>query len=111
MDFPAERAALARLDPENPAVAQRWELYLGGMELANAYTELTDAQEQRERFAVCADLRRAEGREVYPVDEPFLHTLAQGMPDCAGIALGIDRFLMTLGEFDAISDVVAFAEA
>lgn len=109
-DFPAERAALARLRPETPAVADRWELYLGGVELANAYTELTDPEEQRERFRQCATLRRKEGREDYPLDEPFLKALEVGLPPCAGIALGVDRLLMLLAEVEEISGVVAFVE-
>jgi lysyl-tRNA synthetase class 2 len=109
-DFPAERAALARFRAEDPAVADRWELYLGGMELANAYTELTDPAEQRERFERCAALRRKEGREVYPLDEPFLMALERGMPACAGIALGVDRFLMLLAGEKDISGVVAFVD-
>ena len=110
VDFPAERAALARLRPENPKTADRWELYLGGMELANAYTELTDAAEQRSRFEACASLRSREGREVYLLDEDFLGALKDGMPACAGIALGMDRLMMVLGGRDGIDDVVAFPE-
>lgn len=108
-DFPAARAALARLDPADPRIAQRWELYLGGMELANAYCELTDADEQRRRFEACARERARRGQTVYPLDEPFLKTLAAGMPDCAGIALGADRLMMILLETEDISDVTAFA--
>lgn len=110
-DFPKPRAALARLQPEDSSVADRWELYLGGLELANAYTELTDPVEQRRRFVDCATLRQAEGREVYPLDEDFLAALEEGMPACAGIALGIDRFLMVLTGMEDISDVVAFPES
>ncbi|MDF3128998.1 EF-P lysine aminoacylase EpmA [Kiritimatiellaeota bacterium B1221] len=108
-NFPAERAALARMRPENPQVADRWEMYVGGVELANAYTELTDAREQRTRFEVCAEERSGRGQEVYPLDEAFLTALERGMPDCAGIALGVDRLLMRLVGTDEIADVVAFA--
>ncbi len=108
-DFPAERAALARMRPEDPGVADRWEMYLGGVELANAYTELTDAAEQRARFELCAEGRKGRGQEIYPLDEPFLSAMAQGMPECAGIALGMDRLLMRLLGTDRIDDVVAFA--
>ncbi|MCC5850744.1 MAG: EF-P lysine aminoacylase GenX [Verrucomicrobia bacterium] len=109
-DFPAARAALARLRPEDPRVADRWELYLGGMEIANAYTELTDPSEQRHRFEQCARERKARGQAVYPLDEKFLQALEEGMPDCAGIALGMDRLLMILGESQTIDEVVAFTE-
>lgn len=96
MDYPVETAALARIRPGNPAVAERWELYLGGMELANAFSELTDAAEQRQRFVACAEQRAAAGRPVYPLDEAFLQALAQGMPSCGGVALGVDRLMMAL---------------
>lgn len=109
-EFPVARAALARLRPEDPRVADRWELYLGGVELANAYTELTDAIEQRERFLRCAEGRMTRGQEVYPLDEAFLDALHRGMPACAGIALGMDRLLMRLLGTSDIRDVVAFAD-
>lgn len=109
-DFPSARAALAQMRADDPRTADRWELYLGGMELANAYSELTDPVEQRHRFEACAQERRQQGREAYPLDKPFLRALEQGMPDCAGIALGIDRLVMTLGGFHDIADVVAFPE-
>ncbi|WFB37551.1 EF-P lysine aminoacylase EpmA [Kiritimatiellota bacterium B12222] len=108
-DFPAERSALAQMRPEDSQVADRWEMYLGGVELANAYTELTDAAEQRTRFERCARERKARGQEVYPLDEAFLQALAGGMPACAGIALGMDRLLMRLLGTDDIADVVAFS--
>lgn len=107
-DYPAEMAALARRKPTDPTVAERWELYVGGLELANAYSELTDAAEQRQRFLACAELRRREGRPVYPLDEPFLAALEQGLPPCGGIALGIDRLAMVLVDTEEIADVVAF---
>lgn len=110
MDFPVARAALARLRPEDPRVADRWELYLGGVELANAYTELTDAVEQRERFHRCAEGRKARGQDIYPLDEAFLSAIQSGMPACAGIALGMDRLLMRLLGTADIRDVVAFGE-
>ena len=109
-DFPAERAALARLSPQNPRVAERWEMYIGGVELANAYSELTDAEEQRRRFEHCAEGRRLRGQDVYPMDEPFLRALAVGMPPCAGIALGLERLLMLLAGADDIRQVVPFAQ-
>ena len=74
-DYPAAAAALARLKPDNPAVAERWELYVGGLEIANAFSELTDPAEQRKRFEQCAAQRQAAGKEVYPMDEPFLAAL------------------------------------
>ena len=107
-DFPAERAALARMSADTPPVAQRWELYLAGMELANAYTELIEAAEQRRRFEICGQGRALRGQEVYPIDEPFLTALEKGMPPCAGIALGVDRLMMVLAETNDIRNVRAF---
>ena len=93
-DYPAPAASLARLKADNPLVAERWEVYVGGLELANAYSELCDPAAQRSRFLEAAHERRNLGKEVYPLDEPFLTTLEQGMPPCGGIALGIDRLVM-----------------
>ncbi|MBA4388005.1 MAG: EF-P lysine aminoacylase GenX [Verrucomicrobia bacterium] len=110
-DFPAEAAALARLGGKGEYVyAERWELYAGGMELANAYSELTDPAEQRERFVKCAEQRRAGGRPVYKPDESFLKALDKGMPRCAGVALGIDRLAMLLSGVETIAEVRAFAD-
>jgi lysyl-tRNA synthetase class 2 len=109
-DFPAARAALSRLRTEDARVADRWELYLGGVELANAYTELTDAEEQRKRFLGCAEGRNERGQDLYPLDEAFLGALQNGMPACAGIALGMDRLLMRLLGTSDIRDVVAFTD-
>lgn len=105
VDYPVQAAALARCRPGSPPVAERWELYAGGLELANAYGELTDAREQRRRFEVCAAGRRARGQEVYPLDEPFLQALERGLPPCAGVALGLDRVLMLLAGCTRIDDV------
>lgn len=107
MDYPAPAAALARRKPGDPSVAERWELYIGGLELANAYSELTDPQEQRLRFEDAARIRRARGREVYPIDEDFLAALAR-MPPSGGIALGFDRIVMLFADAASIDEVVAF---
>ena len=109
-DYPAGAAALARRKPGHPAVAERWELYIGGLELANAYSELTDPAEQRERFETCAWQRGALGRTIYPLDEAFLAALDRGLPACAGVALGVDRLVMLLTDSPTIEDVVAFCE-
>ncbi len=109
-EYPPAFGALARRCPHRPGRADRWELYVGGLELANAYSELTDAAEQRQRFLACAELRRRDGREVYPLDEEFLAALETGLPPSGGIALGVDRLLMVLTGADTIQDTLPFPE-
>jgi lysyl-tRNA synthetase class 2 len=106
-DYPAECCALARLKPDNPKVAERWELYLGGIEVANAYSELTDPVEQRARFEKWGAQRRALGKVVYPIDEEFIQCLEK-MPPSGGCALGIDRLLMALTGAKTLDDVLLF---
>lgn len=108
-DYPASCGALSRLKQDNPAVAERFELYMGGLEIANAFSELTDPVEQRTRFQAEALERAALGKAAYPVAEKFLASLAT-MPDSAGIALGLDRLVMVLLDKDAIDEVVAFTQ-
>jgi lysyl-tRNA synthetase class 2 len=109
-DYPPEAAALARCRPGPPRVAERWELYVAGMELANAFSELTDAAEQRRRFEDCAARRRAAGHSVYPMDESFLQALARGLPPCGGAALGVDRLTMLFADASAIEEVRPFTD-
>jgi elongation factor P--(R)-beta-lysine ligase len=106
-DYPAERSALARLKREDPSVAERFELYISGLELANAFSELVDPQEQRNRFLREQENRRRLGKPVYPMPETFLDELEE-MPPSAGIALGVDRMVMVLLNAERIDDVVAF---
>ncbi len=106
-DYPAERKALARLKAEKPDLAERFELYMGGLEIANAFSELTDADEQRERFRQENEHRRSMGKPAYSLPEKFLHEL-DDMPPSAGIALGIDRLVMVLLEASSIDEVVVF---
>ncbi|MEZ4484082.1 MAG: EF-P lysine aminoacylase EpmA [Syntrophotaleaceae bacterium] len=107
IEYPAELAALARCHPERPSVAERFELYIAGIELANAFSELTDPTEQRQRFIADEAARRAAGKPPYPVPEKFLTELAT-MPEAAGIALGLDRLVMLLTDAETIDEVVAF---
>jgi lysyl-tRNA synthetase class 2 len=107
-DFPASHAALARIRPGDPPVAERFELFLGGMELANGFCELTDPAEQRARFAADLEARRRRGLETPPLDERFLAALAQGLPACSGVALGFDRLVMLLAGVEDIRAVLAF---
>ena len=107
IDYPAPLAALARRKPDDPARAERWELYLGGVELANAYSELTDPAEQRARFIEANAQREKRGEKPCPLDEAFLAALAQ-MPPSGGIALGVDRLLMILADADSLDGVLPF---
>lgn len=106
-DYPASQCALARLRPGKPAVAERFEAYLGPLEVANGYHELKDADEQRARFESDLARRRARNAAEPAVDERLLAALPK-LPDCAGVALGIDRLLMALLGTDKIADVLAF---
>jgi lysyl-tRNA synthetase class 2 len=106
--YPASQAALARLDPEDPRVALRFELYFRGVELANGYDELAHPGEQRRRFAADLAIRRERGLPAHGVDEHLLAALDAGLPECAGVALGFDRVLMLACGADRIDDVMAF---
>ena len=106
-DYPASQCALAKIRPAETPLAERFELYLGPYELANGYHELNDAAEQRARFERDNAVRRARGQREIPIDENLLAVL-DAMPDCAGVALGVERLLMCLAGADAIAEVVAF---
>ena len=103
-DYPAPAASLARLKSDDPRVAERWELYVDGIELANAFTELVDPVEQRRRFELAREERRALGETDYPLDEEFLDALAR-MPPSGGVALGVDRLVMLACGASSIADV------
>ena len=106
-DYPVQRGALSRPKKGNPALSERFELYIGGLELANAFSELTDPEEQRKRFVSEEACRRSKGKRPYPMPEKFLMEL-EGMPPSAGIALGVDRLVMVLLDAKTIDDVIAF---
>jgi lysyl-tRNA synthetase class 2 len=108
--YPARMASLARLNPQDPRVAERFEAYIDGVELCNGFSELTDPVQQRERFAEVMRARRAMGKADYPLDERFVHALEQGMPPCGGNALGLDRLIMFVLGARRIDDVIAFVE-
>ncbi|MYM64258.1 EF-P lysine aminoacylase EpmA [Pseudomaricurvus sp. HS19] len=109
-DFPASQAALARLgtNARGQSVAKRFEAYVGGIELANGYWELCDADEQAARLQRDLHKRQTLGLPQYPVDQHLLQALAAGMPDCAGVAMGVDRLLMLQGSCDDIRKLLAF---
>jgi len=106
-DFPASLAALARLKEDDPDLAERFELYMGGLELANAFSELSDVHEQTKRFEAARISRKRLGKREYPLPDNFLNELRQ-MPLSAGIALGVDRFVMLFANAARIDNVVSF---
>jgi lysyl-tRNA synthetase class 2 len=106
-DYPEKLASLAKIKMNDPTVAERFELYIGGLELANGFSELTDANEQRRRFEEALKTRAAKNWTLYSMPGKFLQAL-QTMPQSSGIALGIDRLVMILTDTDKIDDVVAF---
>jgi len=110
MDYPAPAAALSRRKPGRERVAERFELYINGIEIANAFSELIDPAEQRCRFEAWARERQSAGAPVYPLDEAFLAALELGMPPSGGIALGIDRLIMVLLGATSLDAVMAFRE-
>ncbi len=107
-DYPATQAALARLNPDDPRTAMRFELYCQGVELANGFQELASATEQRARFERDNEERRRLGLAVHEIDERLLGALASGMPECAGVALGFDRTVMLAAGAGHIDDVLPF---
>ena len=103
--MPSNRSA-SRRKPDDPRLCERFELYVCGLELANAFGELTDPAEQRRRFVADQAKKQALYGETYPIDEDFLAALEQGLPDCAGIALGFDRLVMLLTGAEHIEEVL-----
>ncbi len=107
--YPASQAALARLEPDDARVAQRFEIYLSGVELANGFHELADPAEQRRRFERDLQERARRGLPALPVDERLLAALESGLPDCSGVALGFDRVVMLACGMQRIDEVIAFS--
>lgn len=106
--FPASQAALAKITPGDPPLAQRFELYFKGLELANGYQELTDAVQQRQRFNADNQRRKELNLPQIPLDEQLLAALDAGMPECAGVALGVDRLIMLALQVNSIEQVIGF---
>lgn len=105
-DYPSAQGALA--ESAGDGTCRRWELYLGGLEIANAYSELRDPVEQRRRFEHWGQSRKHRGAAVYPLDEEFFQALENGMPPCAGIALGLDRLVLLLAGESTLDNVLPF---
>jgi lysyl-tRNA synthetase class 2 len=108
-DYPASQAALAKIRPGSPPVAERFELFIDGVELANGFHELQDAAEQRARFKQELQSRQEGGLEDVAIDEYFLAALEEGLPACAGVAMGLDRLLLVLTGASRLEDVISFS--
>jgi lysyl-tRNA synthetase class 2 len=107
-DYPASAAALSHIRPGEPPIAERFELYLDGVELANGFQELTDPQEQRNRFARDCRTRAEQGLPTIPADERLVAALAHGLPACSGVALGLDRLVMFAAGAASVAETLAF---
>ena len=107
-DYPASQAMLSKVRAGQPTVAERFELYIEGNEIANGFHELLDSEEQRRRFEQHIKDRQKLGLKEVPLDEALIAALDSGMPDCAGVALGLDRLLMLLSGSDSLSEVLTF---
>jgi lysyl-tRNA synthetase class 2 len=107
-DYPIELSPFARTTDDDPAITERFEFFVGGMELGNAFSELNDAEEQAERFAMQASEEAAGAVEAEPGDPDFVEALSYGMPPTGGLGIGVDRLAMVLGGKDTIRDVILF---
>lgn len=108
MDWPAQMAALSKVKEGDPRYAERFEVYAGGLELGNAFSELVDSKEQRRRLEEEKELRKKLGKDVYGVDEEFIEALESGLPQSGGIAVGVDRIVMLFLDTKNIEDVLFF---
>jgi len=109
-DYPKTQAALARISAEDSTVAERFELFFDGIELANGFSELTDSTQQRSRFEQDIENRGRKGLPQYAIDERLLAALESGLEDCAGVAIGLDRLLMVILGLDSIDQVLTFRD-
>ncbi len=107
-DYPVSQAALAKRNEKDPRFAERFEVFLGGMELGNCFSELTDAKEQKERFEKDLEERKSLGKTDYPIDEDLIDALSEGVPEVSGIAVGVDRLVMLAANAPSVSETLFF---
>lgn len=107
-DYPVTQSALARIRHDNPPVAERFEVYINGIELANGFHELADAQEQYNRFENDLEKRQHLNAPIVPIDKHLIAALNHGLPDCSGVAIGIDRLMMIVMNAKSLSEVICF---
>jgi lysyl-tRNA synthetase class 2 len=109
-DYPITQASLSRPKKDDPRFAERFEVFLAGVELGNCFSELTDAEEQHKRFEEDLAARKSLGKTDFPIDEDFITALKSGMPECSGIAVGIDRLIMLAADVPSVSDTIFFPD-
>ncbi len=107
-DFPSAVAALAKKKRSDPRFAERFELYIGGLEIGDCYTELTDWKEQQQRFDREMEKVVKQGKASYEYDHDFIDALKMGLPECSGVAIGVDRLLMLFADTRSLADVLLF---
>jgi lysyl-tRNA synthetase class 2 len=110
LDYPIDLSPLAKKRPDNPRFVERFEAFIGGFEIANAFSELNDPLDQQERFLMQVELREAGEEETHPVDDDYVQALMYGMPPTGGLGVGVDRLVMILTDQASIREVILFPQ-